>query len=148
MHFLDPIEMKATILISRQEEMREKERERARSSEEERERQEGERTGGRGSKLTTRARRCVPEGIITRIYSGDVQLASAWEYPSVLFTAPFQPVLSGYPVWRVITGGSGSGSCTLDPSSHHLVGTDTRIGPWKKCFARSKIRTMKKYFCK
>jgi hypothetical protein len=60
--------MKATILINRQEE-RERERER--------ERQEGERTGGRGSKLTTRARRCVPEGINTRIYPGDVQLASA-----------------------------------------------------------------------
>jgi hypothetical protein len=54
--------MKATILINRQEE-RERERER------ERDRQEGERTGGRGSKLTTRARRCVPEGINTKNFT-------------------------------------------------------------------------------
>jgi hypothetical protein len=72
--------MKATVLMNRQEERereREREREGERSSEEERERQEGERTGGRGTKLTTRARRCVPEGINTKIYPGNLQLASA-----------------------------------------------------------------------
>jgi len=59
--------MKATVLMNRQEG---RERERERSSEEERERQEGERTGGRGTKLTTRARRCVLEGINTKVYPG------------------------------------------------------------------------------
>jgi hypothetical protein len=59
-------------------------------------------------------------------------------------------VLGGYPVWRVITGGSGSGSCNLDSSWHQLVGTSTNIGPCKKCFARSRIETgiVKKYFWK
>ncbi len=60
--------MKATILINRQEE-RERERERESALVKKRERQEGERTGGRGSKLTTRARRCVPEGINTKNFT-------------------------------------------------------------------------------
>jgi hypothetical protein len=59
----------------------ERERERALLKKRERERQEGERTGGRGSKLTTRARRCVPEGINTRIYPVILQLATALEIP-------------------------------------------------------------------
>jgi hypothetical protein len=58
------------------------------------------------------------------------------------------PVLSGYRFEGVKTGGSGSGSCNLDLSWHKLVGTGTRAGPWKKCFARSAIGTMKKYFSK
>ncbi len=58
------------------------------------------------------------------------------------------PVLSGYWFEGVKTGGSGSGSCNLDLSWHKLVGTGTRAGPWKKCFARSAIGTMKKYFWK
>jgi hypothetical protein len=57
--------------------MRERVIKRERSSEEEREREEGERTGGRGSKLPTRALRCNPEGIRIRIYPVNLQLASA-----------------------------------------------------------------------
>jgi len=58
----------------------------------------------------------------------------------------FKLVSGGYFVWRVITGGPGLSSCNPDPSWHQLVRTGTRIGPWKKCFARSKI--VKKYFWK
>jgi len=57
-------------------------------------------------------------------------------------------VLWGYPVWRVKTGGSESGSCNPDPSWHQLVGTTTRTRPGKKCFDKSGIGigTVKKYF--
>jgi hypothetical protein len=59
------------------------------------------------------------------------------------------PVLWGYlAVWKVKTGGSGSVSCNPDPSWHQLAGTDTRIGPWKKCFVTSKIGIMKIFFLK
>ncbi len=61
-----------------------------------------------------------------------------------------KPVLWGYPVWRVKTDSSGSGCCNPDLCWHQLVGTDTRTGPWKKCFVRSRIQTgiLKKYFWK
>jgi hypothetical protein len=56
-------------------------------------------------------------------------------------------VLWGYLVWRVKTGSSGSGFCNPGLSWHQLVGMGTRPRPWKKCFARSRIKpkTLKKY---
>jgi hypothetical protein len=107
--------MKATILINRQEE-RERERER--------ERETRRRENGRERIEADDARAAVcPGGYqYQKLYPGNVQLASAREYPSVLVTTPFQPVLSRYPDCRVITGGSGSGSCNPDPSSKTRFG--------------------------
>jgi hypothetical protein len=53
-------------------------------------------------------------------------------------------VLGGYPVWRVKTGSSGSGSCNMDASWHQLVGTGTRMDHGKNVLPDLKLESTHK----